>query len=53
MPSDRIYQLVNPTVTISVTIPLGYIRSPLKLTRGDSNGRNHLGSTFSYWKVER
>ena len=53
MPSNGIYQLVNPTVTVSVTIPLGYIWSPLKLTRGDSNGRNHLRSTFSYWKAER
>jgi len=43
----------DPTVTVSVTMPLGYTISPLKLTRGDSKGRNLPGSNFSYWKAER
>ena len=40
-------------MTIKATMPLGYTRSPLKLTRGDLKDRSLLRSTFSCWKAER
>ena len=47
-----IYRGYEPIMTVNVTIPLGYTRSLLKLTRKDSNGHNLLGSTFSCWSRE-
>ena len=38
---------------VKVTIPGEYTLSPLKLTRGDSNGRSLFRFTFNYWKVDR
>ena len=43
----------DPTVNVSVIIPLRYIQPPLKLMRGDSNRCDLLGSTFNRWKIER
>ena len=43
----------KPVVTVSITIPHGYTLSPLKLTRGDLNGRNLFEFTFNCWKAER
>ena len=37
---------------VNVTMPLGYTLSPLKLTRGDSNGRSLFWSSFNCWKVD-